>query len=275
MPILLARQWRILASDWRNFLILGGPPLIIAALVAWVCIPDPRDPPDSLLALFFGYLAALWFGCSNAAQAIVREIPIYRRERLIGVGAHAYLTSKYLFLFAITAAQSLLLYGCLRLVLTGMDGSPVLQIGGLLGIAFSAVGIGCAISAFARNIMQAVLIVPLILIPQILFSGQPVKVSSMRDSVYAVSSPMPTFAAQTVMDVSFFWGQELGGKNSDAHFDSLHNLKRKGRLEQDELANGKKFTNSTLALGAFLTQLIWGAATYLIAWLGLRMQERK
>ena len=101
LPILLQRQWTILSSDWRNFIILLGQPLVIASLVSWVT-------NERALVMFFAYLATLWFGCSNAAQEIVKERAIYRRERLIGVGPHSYLTSKFLFLTAITGAQALI-----------------------------------------------------------------------------------------------------------------------------------------------------------------------
>ena len=59
-----ARQWAILRSDWRNFALLIGQPVVIAALVSWVS-------DDRALTMFFAYLATLWFGCSNAAQEIV------------------------------------------------------------------------------------------------------------------------------------------------------------------------------------------------------------
>ena len=88
LPVLLRRQWAILRADPRNFLILFGQPLLIALLVVWVT-------DDTSLTLFFAYLATLWFGCSNAAQEIVRELPIYRRERTVGLGRHAYLLSKF------------------------------------------------------------------------------------------------------------------------------------------------------------------------------------
>ncbi len=274
LPILLARQWAILASDWRNFVILGGQPLIIALLVAWVCSPKGDDKPDASLALFFGYLATLWFGCSNAAQAIVKEIPIYRRERLIGVSARSYLASKYIFLFAITAAQAFVLYGCLRMSLA-VDGAASLHLGALLGVALSSVGIGCAISALARSMMQAVLIVPLILIPQILFSGHPVKAYEMKDPVYAVAFPMPTFASQTMVDVSFFWNQKVGGEISTDHYASLHNLQRNKLIAAADLRNGSYFTNGRPALVGLVTHLLWAVITFCVAYLGLRRQERK
>jgi hypothetical protein len=200
----------------------------------------------------------------------VKEIPIYRRERLVGISAHAYLTSKFLFLFAITAAQSLLLYGGLRLGMSALDGTPEFQVAALLGTALAAVGIGSAISAFARSEMQAVLIVPLILIPQILLSGNPVPAWKMKRPVYVAAWPMPTFAAQTLMDASFFWEQKIDGQIVEEHRDAMTNLHREVPLK-----NGEVFTDPVpgeLALGTFAA---WSIVTYAIAWLGLRRQERK
>ncbi len=79
---------------------------MIALLVAWVT-------DDTTLSLFFAYLATLWFGCSNAAQEIVKEIPIYRRERMVGLGRHQYLISKFALLGTLTAVQGVFLYACL------------------------------------------------------------------------------------------------------------------------------------------------------------------
>ena len=107
LPVLLRRQWAILRSDLRNFLILFGQPLLIGLLVVWVT-------DDVSLTLFFAHLATLWFGCSNAAQEIVRELPIYRRERTVGLGRNAYLLSKFSRCSAVmTALQGVFLYACL------------------------------------------------------------------------------------------------------------------------------------------------------------------
>ncbi len=261
LPILIERQWAILAADWRNFAILGGQPVIIAALVAWVT-------HDQSLALFFAYVATLWFGCSNAAQEIVKEKPIYRRERLVGVGAHSYLGSKFLFLFVITAIQALILYGCLIAGLGGTDGTMIWQIAALLGTAAAAVGIGSAISAYARTVMQAVLVVPLVLIPQILFSGHPVPAHEMKPTVYAVANAMPTFGAQRLMDVSFLWKRTIARGTLSDHWTSFRNLNRNGNLH-----TGDVFTDSAPILRALATEVAWAFAMYIAAWLALRKSE--
>ena len=263
LPILLARQFAILCSDWRNFLILAGQPLIIAALVSWTS-------NDQSLLLFFAYIATLWFGCSNAAQEIVKELAIYKRERLVGVGAHAYLASKFIFLTAVTSVQALLLYFCLRATEHGLSGAAGWQVLGLLGTALAAVGIGAAISALARSVMQAVMIVPLVLIPQILFSGFTVEVRDMEPRVLFVSRLMPTFAAETVMDTSFLWQQKVAGDLISDHPKPVSNLRARGYVK-----TGAIYQAASPAFLALLTHLLWAVTAYVVALLALKSRERK
>jgi ABC-type multidrug transport system ATPase subunit len=262
LPILLARQWAILKSDWRNFVLLVSQPIIIAALVSWVS--DKRD-----LVMFFAYLATMWFGCSNAAQEIVKEIAIYRRERLVGVGAHSYLASKFIFLIGLTSLQALLLYATITIAKEKGDGSAMLQLAALFGIAIAGVGIGAAISALSRSVMQAVMFVPLILIPQILFSGYTVASTDMTHSVLVISRLTPTFCAQTVMDTSFLWQRKLSGDLISDHHQSYRNLD-----PNREFSTGDVFNKARPAVRGLLGCFMWGAFTYLVAWITLKKRER-
>ncbi len=263
LPILLERQWAILRSDWRNFLILLGQPLIIAALVCWVI-------EERAQVMFFAYIATLWFGCSNAAQRIVEELAIYKRERLVGVGAHSYLASKFIFLTTITAAQAMILYAAAIFFEGGRDGTVLWQIAALLGTAVAAVGMGCAVSALARTAMQAVMIVPLLIIPMIIFSGYTVAPTSMSKSVLFVSRLMPTFSAQVVFDTSFLWQREIRGELISDHGQSYRNLKI-----DDEVDTEVPFTLSRPAWLALLGHFLWLVSTYGIAWAALKSRERK
>jgi len=103
----LQRQWSIMAADTLNLVFLLAQPLLIALLVGWVA-------EDYVLRMFLCVVATLWFGCSNGAQQIIRELPIFRRERVCGLGLNAYLSGKYLFLGLITTLQALLLLGVVQ-----------------------------------------------------------------------------------------------------------------------------------------------------------------
>ena len=53
--------------------------------------------------------ASIMFGCLNGAREIVKEAPIYRRERLVNLGIMPYLFSKFIVLGAFSLVQSLIL----------------------------------------------------------------------------------------------------------------------------------------------------------------------
>jgi hypothetical protein len=76
----------------------------------------------------------------------------------------------------------------------------------VVAAAVVSVGIGLMISALVANTTQAVLWVPLVLIPQILFGGIVIQVPDMTTSVRRVSQFMPSFCAQRIMDVGCIYG---------------------------------------------------------------------
>ena len=262
LPILLRRQWAIFRSDWKNLVLALGQPIFIGLLVTWVS----RDSP---LILFFAYIATLWFGCGNAAQEIVRELPIFRRERLIGLGRHAYLLAKFSSLAGLTAAQSLLLYGVMQLCTGGIAGAVEWQIPAIVLAAIAAVAIGLAISAFSKSVLQAVMIVPLVLIPQILFSGFIPPAGEMAPGPQLVSRLMPSAAVQGVIDTSLFWNKTISGALRVDYPSAFSNLNRDRSLK-----NGQIFTNPTTAWWSFGTLAMWAAGAYWAAWFALRGKER-
>ena len=308
LMVLMLRQWSILRADPLNLVFILAQPLLIALIVGWVA-------DDPVLRSFLCVVATLWFGCSNGAQQIVKEHPIFRRERICGLGIHCYLQSKYVFLGLVTSFQAILL--CLVTISVAhvihplhydkedfsakmMDrlsplpkstavhdnfdvvtagGSPntsnepsiesgpmkepsrpffsslfaraVIGLGSffeipnnlldatevrdaesrasglsapmsvsrvflftvglrlvsLLGTALVGIAIGLSISALVQNSTQAVLWVPLVLIPQILFGGIVVTRPEMTASVRAASVLVPSYASQRLMDVASIFGQ--------------------------------------------------------------------
>ncbi|HYE66908.1 MAG TPA: ABC transporter permease, partial [Pyrinomonadaceae bacterium] len=168
----LARRYmEVLGRDKFNLLILFGQAPIIAFLTYLVVGADsPRDFPYFVLAL-----VAVWFGTSVASREIIRERAVYNRERMVNLGLLPYVGSKLLVLSLIVGLQCVLLFGALKLFhLTGMMHLPgwsvpqliVVILTGMVGIA-----LGLFVSAVVKTSEMATSLVPLILIPQILFSG--------------------------------------------------------------------------------------------------------
>jgi ABC-type multidrug transport system ATPase subunit/pSer/pThr/pTyr-binding forkhead associated (FHA) protein len=175
------RQWRTLARRYAEVLsrdpfnlaiLLGQAPLIALFTYLVVGAKAPRDFPYFVLAL-----VAVWFGTSVAAREIIRERPIYNRERMVNLGLLPYVGSKLAVLSVIVSLQCVLLFGTLKLFdLTGLMPLPGTRYGAtqlLVMMLTGAVGIalGLLISAVVKTSEMATSLVPLILIPQILFSG--------------------------------------------------------------------------------------------------------
>lgn len=257
LPILLQRQFAIFRADVKNLLILLAQPIIIGALVAWVA-SDPQ------LDQFFAYIATLWFGCSNSAQEIVRELPIYRRERLVGLSRWGYLASKFLWMGGLTAIQSLLIYATIAIGHLGTQGAAHLQIIGLILLAFAATGIGLTVSAFAKTPMQAVMLVPLLLIPQILFSGFTVSVEDMAPPVLTISQIMPSFASERIADVSFLVDRKISGELAREYSKAYFNINNWYRSRTGErLKTGMVFTDTRLLWVAYLSLILWTIAGFI------------
>jgi hypothetical protein len=250
-------------------IILLAQPIIIGALVAWVA-SDPQ------LDQFFAYIATLWFGCSNSAQELVRELPIYRRERLVGLSRWSYLTSKFLWMGGLTAIQSLLIYATISIGRLGTHGAVHWQVIGLILLAFAATGIGLTVSAFARTPMQAVMLVPLLLIPQILFSGFTVSDEDMAPPVLALSEIMPSFASERIADVSFLINNKISGELAHEYSKAYFNINDWYRSRTGErLKTGIVYTDARPLWVAYLSLILWTISGYIGSFwlLGRKEQE--
>ncbi len=173
------RQWgtltrryiEVLTRDKFNLLILFGQAPIIAFLT-YLVVPDksPRDFPYFVMAL-----VAIWFGTSVASREIIRERAVYTRERMVNMRLLPYVGSKIFVLAMIVSLQCLLLYGSLKFMhytgLLSVPGWAIPQIVIVLITAMVGIALGLFISAIVKTSEMATSMVPLILIPQILFSG--------------------------------------------------------------------------------------------------------
>jgi ABC transport system ATP-binding/permease protein len=268
LPILLERQIALFRADLKNLLLLLAQPLIIGVLVA--CTTT-----DSPLTQFYIYIATLWFGSSNAAQEIIRELPIYRRERLVGLSRRSYLTCKFLWMGALTTFQSLLLFGVIAIIHLGVDGAWPWQIIGLVLLAFASTGIGLTISAFAKSTIQAVMLVPLFLIPQIVLSGFSPPAYTMPPSILRLSEAMPSFASERIADVSFLVDQKITGKLITDYPTPYSNINDWYRsTTKQRLLNGSIYTKKRPLWIAYLSLILWTLGGFATSnWL-LQRKER-
>ncbi len=179
--ILVQRGLDVLRSDVRNVAILLLQAPLIGLLLALVAKPDAligerAAANEAKKVLFMLAVTAIWCGVINAARAIVGERAIWRRERLGGLRLLPYLTAKLVVLMPLLLLQTLALIAAVMvrvaLPTSGVLGPFVIEIlitTLLAGLAGTALGL--AISAMAHTPDRAGSLVPLALIPQILFAG--------------------------------------------------------------------------------------------------------
>lgn len=149
--------------------------------------PDPTLAPLALRVLFVFTCAALWVGLSSSLQEIVKESAIYLRERLVNLGLFAYLSSKVAILSVLAGLQTLLITVVILLFFKSPQPELISWQWGLSITTFltllTSISLGLFVSAFVKNTSQANSALPLLLLPQIIFSGVLFKMQGIATQV--------------------------------------------------------------------------------------------
>lgn len=233
--ILTSRFTRIVSRDRRNLLLFLLQPLVIAVLIVltfWHSSPTFRasdfEPEELLISqeviasgeveevlekqreegsrrggmtscVAMMIFSAIWLGTSNAAREIIKEMPIYRRERLINLCLAPYLCSKIAVLALISFLQALLF---LLVIHTGL-GLPDFWINAaaFVLVFLASMMMGLVVSAAVNNTNNATAMVPLLLVPQIILSG----------AIMPMENVKPQFLQKVFYLAVSKWGYELMG----------------------------------------------------------------
>ncbi|NDJ16995.1 ATP-binding cassette domain-containing protein [Myxacorys almedinensis A] len=185
LRLLSQRYGQLVMRDRMSLgLALLTGPIGIALIYLAVQTRDPLIPVTpqdamhaslSLRTLLVISCIAIWVGISCSAQEIVKEAPIYARERLVNLGLLPYLGSKVLIRSGIAAVQTLLLIAAILLSLHSPAPDLLPWVFGL-GMTnfltlFSSLCLGLLLSTVVKTENQANNALPLIMIPQLIFSG--------------------------------------------------------------------------------------------------------
>ncbi|MGB2926859.1 MAG: ABC transporter permease, partial [Limnothrix sp.] len=184
LAILSSRYFKLIVGDKVNLgLSLFTAPIAILLIYLALKDQDPLVPdadvtnlaPLALRVLFVFTCTALWVGFSSSLQEIVKESAIYLRERLVNLGLFAYLGSKVLILGGVAIAQSLLMSIVIVSCFSSPQGELLPWFIGVTVTTFLTLltcnCMGLMVSASVKNSSQANSALPLLLLPQIIFSG--------------------------------------------------------------------------------------------------------
>lgn len=188
--VLVRRYLAVIAADRQYVGLLVGLPLALAVLARIAPTPLGLLPPpvpgagevprlntETVTLLMILVLSGALIGAAASVREVVEERPIYRRERAIGLSPVAYLASKALVLGSVVVVQSVALV-VLALVGRDLPGPGVVLPWAfpelVLAVAVVAVASAClglAISAAATTADQAMPLMVLLVMAQLVFTG--------------------------------------------------------------------------------------------------------
>jgi len=196
LQVLTSRYLKIKLKDFTNTFIL----LIQAPLIAFmISILFPKELYEQMPVTLHFVLAisAIWFGTINASREIVAEKAIFERERMIGMKILPYVLSKFIVLTLLCVIQSIMLVGIVEVMIGLGFKDDFWQLFLLVFLtSLSGLSIGLLISTIAKSQAQALALVPIVLLPMIIFGGGMISVKQMKDNdnpiSYMIAQVTPT-----------------------------------------------------------------------------------
>ncbi len=150
--------------------------------------------------LFLTLLIGMFLGLMNSAEDILRDRTLLQRERNHRVRAFSYV---------ITKVSSLSFFALIQCVIYLLIGDWILSIRDMFWVGLFWMGstaiigviVGLLISSLVPNIMTALNIIPLVLIPQIILGGALIKYEEMNRNVNLISAARGWFRPISKEDV--------------------------------------------------------------------------
>jgi ABC transport system ATP-binding/permease protein len=180
---LTRRYVRVISSDRGYLISIGLLPVILGALIYFVDSGQGLQGPPDLKAngstvLLMLVICACLSGAALSVRELVKERPIYLRERAAGLSSGAYLSSKLLVLGVISLLQSFVLVvlgvAFHKLPLSGslLTHLPLVELLiGVAGLSLVSMCLGLLVSALVSTSEKAMPFLVVLTIAQVILSG--------------------------------------------------------------------------------------------------------
>jgi ABC-type multidrug transport system ATPase subunit len=201
--VLLRRAFLSKLRNVASLLVTLLAPPLLAVIVAWALYFTEESERPYIFAsafhiptyIFISLLVALFLALMNSVEDIIRDRTILQRERNLDVRVGYYVTAKFLTLCVFSALQ------CALFVIVG---NYILEVRGMFWhyfvwtflTAVSGISLGLLVSALVPNSKTGAMLVPLILIPQLIFGGALIKYEEMNRDPNALYVFQRWFASQ-------------------------------------------------------------------------------
>lgn len=168
LKMLLSRYVKIHVRDRRNMVLLLSQAPLIALLLGLVYRVEMTFLPVSFY--FCLVIAGIWIGGLDTVREVAREWMLLFRESKCGMHLFSYISARIGVAAFLSAVQAFLFAASLAVVFRHLSFRTEIVV--LLFCAvFSGNLLGLAISSWSGTVGRAISALPLVLIPQIFFSG--------------------------------------------------------------------------------------------------------
>jgi len=195
---LLKRNFINKLHDKSNIIITFLLPPILGLFIGAILRYSPGDQYTFFenkhigTFLFLSMLIAVFLGITNSVEEIIKDQKILLREKMLRISNLSYLNSKILTLLPFAIIQNLLFIYVGYAILEGREFYLVFVVL-LTVISYCGISIGLFISSIPKLTSKAAInIIPVILIPQIVFGGALIHYQEMnKQLVFNANSPIP------------------------------------------------------------------------------------
>lgn len=173
--ILSSRNFAILARDRASLILMLAiaPILGLLDFATWkrdIFNINTGDPGQAVTMLFTTGLISVMVGSLATMREIVKEVDIYKRERMIGLMSIPYILSKVLACFVLAIYQSAVFLTFKNLAVQ-IPGNFFTMYITLFLATMAGMMMGLLVSAISPNQNMAPLLTIIVLVPQIIFGG--------------------------------------------------------------------------------------------------------
>ena len=186
---LIRRYIKLISNDIQQLILLFAQAPIVAVLLAVVSNENLYTNYDDTKAILFSLgCASIWLGLMNSVQEICKEKVILQKEHMSDLKLPTYLLSKFIVQGILAFIQATIMVFIFQKIVGSSSYSILIdsywdiQIICFLSILSSA-ALGLCVSAIVKNSNIAMSIIPLILVPQLLFSGMLFKLEGVADFI--------------------------------------------------------------------------------------------
>lgn len=203
--------------------------------------------------LFMAVIVAVFIGMSGAAEEIIKDRILLKREKFLSLSYGSYISSKIVFMAVVVMVQTFL-FVLVGNAIMGLYDLFFIWWGVLFLVAFLSGLIGLLLSQCLNSVVSIYISIPILLIPQILLCGVVVNFSdlaprSITGNVPVVGNLIPSRWAYEALAVSQFKDNEYNRDHFEAQKEKyemqyyrnvfLYEVQSQLEMMNDEKQNGK------------------------------------